>query len=82
MTRPWDDLLVGDELAYRSTEPSRAARLEALPADLDPRVTTALARMGIDGLYVHQGEAWEAAARDENVLVTTRPPFSRACFRP
>ena len=71
MTRPWDDLLVGDELAYRSTEPSRTARLEALPADLDHRVTAALGRMGIDGLYAHQGATWEAATRGENVLVTT-----------
>ena len=71
MTRPWDDLLVGDELAYRSTEPSRAPRLEALPAGLDPRVTAALERMGITGLYSHQGEAWDAATRGENFLVTT-----------
>ena len=41
VTRPWDDLLVGDELAFRSTEPARAARLEALPDDLDPRVVDA-----------------------------------------
>ena len=71
MTHPWDDLLVGDELAYRSTEPSRAPRLEALPAALDPRLTAALGRMGISGLFAHQSEAWEAAARGENVLVTT-----------
>ncbi|MEI7760900.1 MAG: DEAD/DEAH box helicase [Thermoleophilia bacterium] len=71
MTRPWDELLVGEEMAFRSTEPACEARLEALPAALDPRVTAALTRLGIDGLYAHQGETWEAAARGENVLVTT-----------
>ncbi|MSO95056.1 MAG: DEAD/DEAH box helicase [Thermoleophilia bacterium] len=58
-------------MAFRATEPAREARLEALPAGLDPHVTAALTRMGIDGLYAHQGETWEAATRGENVLVTT-----------
>ncbi len=71
MTSAWDDLLVGDELAFRSTEPARAPRLEAIPGDLDPRVVVALARLGIDGVFAHQGEVWEAAARGEHVLVTT-----------
>jgi DEAD/DEAH box helicase domain-containing protein len=71
VTRPWDDLLVGGELAFRSTEPSREARLERLPATLDPRVEAALRRAGITGLYSHQAEAWEAARRGENVIVTT-----------
>ena len=71
MRSAWDDLLVGDELAFRSTEPARAPRLEALPRDLDPRLTSALARLGIDRVFAHQGEAWEAASRGENVLVTT-----------
>ena len=71
MSRPWDDLLAGEELAYRTTEPSREARLQPLPTGLHPRVAAALATRGIDGLYAQQGEAWEAAARGENVIVTT-----------
>jgi DEAD/DEAH box helicase domain-containing protein len=71
LIRPWDDLLAGEELAFRTTEPAREARLERLPADLDPRVEAALARSGIAGLYAHQAEAWEAAGRSENVIVTT-----------
>ena len=53
------------------TEPPRAARVEPLPDGLDPRVAEALARSGIDGLYAQQAETWEAAARGENVIVTT-----------
>ena len=38
------------------------------------RFAAALAAAGIDGLYAQQAEAWEAAARGENVIVTTAPP--------
>ena len=43
----------------------------ALPDGLDPRVVAALARTGVTSLYRHQAAAWEAAARGENVIVTT-----------
>jgi DEAD/DEAH box helicase domain-containing protein len=67
----WADLLAGEELASLTTEPARQARLERLPEDLDPLVVSALVRRGIDGLFSHQAETWEAAARGENVIVTT-----------
>ncbi len=67
----WTDLLQGDELAYLTTAPSRAPRLEALPSGLHPGVRDVLARQGIRQLYTHQAEAWEAAQRGENVIVTT-----------
>jgi DEAD/DEAH box helicase domain-containing protein len=65
---PWADLLDAEEVAYAGTEPARAARTGPLPRALHPRVRDAL---GIDGLYLHQLAAWEAAARGENVIVTT-----------
>ena len=65
------DLLQGDELAHLTTTPARAARTEPLPSDLHPKVHEALARQGIEQLYVHQAEAWEAARRGENLIVTT-----------
>ena len=62
MSRPWDDLLSGEELAYRVTEPPRTARLERLPADLDPRVAAALAAGGgLPGLGLLGEEALDAA---------------------
>jgi DEAD/DEAH box helicase domain-containing protein len=67
----WVDLLEGEEVAYRGLESERAARIEPLPADLDPRVASALAAAGVTALYRHQAEAWEAARRGENVVVTT-----------
>src|SRR6184192_2565430 len=70
-TRIWDDLLQGEEVAYVSSEPACEARLAPLPEELHPRVRETLAAQGIDELYTHQRAAWDAAARGENVIVTT-----------
>ena len=67
----WADLLEGEELAYLGMEASLPPRLEPLPDGLDPRVVSALLGLGVTGLYTHQAEAWEAAARGDNVIVTT-----------
>ncbi len=67
----WADLLEGEEIAYSGIEPSREPKLEPLPDDLDPRLTSALVATGVTALYRHQAEAWEAARRGENVVVTT-----------
>jgi DEAD/DEAH box helicase domain-containing protein len=60
----WDDLLHGEELAYLATEPAREARLAPLPEGLAFDV-------GVDALYAHQREAWDAAQRGEHLIVTT-----------
>jgi DEAD/DEAH box helicase domain-containing protein len=67
----WADLLEGEEIAYSGLEPSRDARVQPLPDDLDPRVASVLVASGVTSLYRHQAEAWEAARRGENVVVTT-----------
>jgi DEAD/DEAH box helicase domain-containing protein len=64
----WDDLLEGEELAYLTTEPARDPRTAPLPDELDSRVRNAI---GVDTLYEHQADAWEAARRGEHVIVTT-----------
>ena len=67
----WADLLDEEEVAHRGLEPARAAWSEPLPDDLDPLVASALVGAGITSLYRHQAEAWEAARRGANVVVTT-----------
>jgi DEAD/DEAH box helicase domain-containing protein len=64
----WEGLLQGEEIAHLTTEPERDARFASLPEDLDPRVRDAI---GVPQLYAHQRVAWDAAARGENVMVTT-----------
>src|SRR5262245_244770 len=64
----WDDLLVGEELAYRGDEPAREARAAPIPDELDPRVREVI---DLPALYAHQRAAWDAAARGEHVVVTT-----------
>jgi DEAD/DEAH box helicase domain-containing protein len=67
----WESLLEDAEVVYRGLEPARDARTEPLPDDLHPRVSESLAAQGITRLFTHQAEAWEAAQRGENVVVTT-----------
>jgi DEAD/DEAH box helicase domain-containing protein len=60
----WDDLLRGEELAYLATEPAREAQVAPLPEGL-------AFDAGVDTLYAHQREAWDAAQRGEHLIVTT-----------
>jgi DEAD/DEAH box helicase domain-containing protein len=67
----WDGLLVGEELAYLGGEPAHGARSAPFPDELHPKLRAALETRGVHELYVHQAEAWEAAARGEHVAVVT-----------
>jgi DEAD/DEAH box helicase domain-containing protein len=67
-TALWNDLLQGEELAHVSTNPAEEARTASIPAELDPRVAAALP---FPELYLHQREAWDAAARGDHVVITT-----------
>ena len=67
----WDGLLAGEELAYLGSEPAREARGAPFPPELDSRVRAALEARDVPALYAHQAEAWTAAGRGENVIVTT-----------
>lgn len=67
----WDELLTGEEIAYRTEVAARPPELVPLPAQLHPRVRDALAARGIERLYRHQAEAFAAAERGEHVVVAT-----------
>jgi DEAD/DEAH box helicase domain-containing protein len=71
VTAGWTGLLEGEELAHVELVPAREARFAPLPEGLHPRVRDALAAQGIEALYGHQAEAWEAAVRGEHFVVTT-----------
>jgi DEAD/DEAH box helicase domain-containing protein len=67
----WTELLQGEELAYLTTSPATEPRTAALPDEVHPKVREALTRQGIERLYSHQADAWEAARRGEHLIVTT-----------
>ncbi|HEY8192864.1 MAG TPA: DEAD/DEAH box helicase [Gaiellaceae bacterium] len=67
----WTDLLEGEEVAYVGNDPARPARFAAIPDELHPKVRAALAEAGIEQLFTHQADAWEAAARGEDLVVAT-----------
>jgi DEAD/DEAH box helicase domain-containing protein len=64
----WDDLLEGEELAHVETVPAADPRVAPLPDELDPRLRDVLP---FDGLYEHQRDAWDAAARGEHLILAT-----------
>src|SRR5438132_2630688 len=51
--------------------PAAAANLVALPADLHPELVAALARRGVERLYSHQAEAYDAVGRGRHLVVVT-----------
>jgi DEAD/DEAH box helicase domain-containing protein len=70
-TATWEDLLDEEAVAYRTVEPARAGIEERLPDGIDPALASALLGRGITSVWRHQAEAWEPAARGDNVVVTT-----------
>ena len=64
----WDELLEGEEVAHVETVPAADPRVVALPAALEPALRAALP---FDGLYLHQRDAFDAAARGEHVILAT-----------
>src|SRR5262249_13319315 len=69
--RPRGAPRAGEEVAYLGSEPARAARTAPLPDALHPRVRESLAALGIDALFTHQRDAWDAAAAGRHLIVTT-----------
>jgi DEAD/DEAH box helicase domain-containing protein len=57
-------------IVAESSEEERRSRPAPLPAELHPALTEALGRFGVDSLYTHQLEAFEAAAAS-NLVITS-----------
>jgi DEAD/DEAH box helicase domain-containing protein len=71
---PWDELLAegraDERLVRQSMQHERFPELVALPEELHPDVANALRARGVDALWSHQAEAFEAAF-DATTIVTT-----------
>jgi DEAD/DEAH box helicase domain-containing protein len=64
----WEELLEGEEIAHVETVPAADPRVVALPEALEPKLREALP---FGELYVHQRDAFDAAARGEHVILAT-----------
>ncbi|MGO4262963.1 DEAD/DEAH box helicase [Lysobacter sp. TAB13] len=60
-----------DRITGHFTLPGREGRYAPLPEDLPESLKAALRARGIERLYSHQAEAWEAAQAGEHVAVVT-----------
>ncbi|MGO1069805.1 DEAD/DEAH box helicase [Lysobacter sp. CA199] len=60
-----------DRITGRFTIPGRQGRYAPLPEDLPESLKAALRARGIERLYSHQAQAWEATQAGEHVAVVT-----------
>ncbi|ALS27938.1 ATP-dependent helicase [Paenibacillus sp. 32O-W] len=58
-------------VTHWQTIPAREARTVPLPDGLDARLAGALRSKGIESLFTHQGEAFDAVRRGEHVVTVT-----------
>ncbi|MBA3861113.1 MAG: DEAD/DEAH box helicase [Solirubrobacterales bacterium] len=81
---PWSALLEAGRadarLVRQAYEGAREADFAPLPDDLHPELAEALAGAGFDGLYAHQAEAYEVAARGPFVVTTGTASGKSLCF--
>ncbi|NIR29409.1 MAG: DEAD/DEAH box helicase, partial [Gammaproteobacteria bacterium] len=61
----------GERITGELVVPARPGRYAALPEGLDERLAAALRARGIDRLYSHQHEAWEAVTAGRHAVVVT-----------
>ncbi len=61
----------GPHFAAWVSLPPRPADLRPLPADVPPPLVEMLRALGLERLYSHQVEAWEAARAGENLVLAT-----------
>jgi DEAD/DEAH box helicase domain-containing protein len=73
-TPPWEGLLeagrADERLVTQAAVHSRPGAPVPIPHDVHPRLAAALRGRGVEGLWSHQADAWEAAAHGP-VVVTT-----------
>ena len=60
-----------ERITGRFVIPARPGRHAPLPATLPPTLVSALHARGVDQLYSHQAEAWNATQRGEHIVVVT-----------
>ncbi len=71
LSRWRSDPSVADNISAWEQIPAKPAQWAELPGDLHPELLAAMHGQGIQRLYSHQLQAWQAARSDENLAVVT-----------
>jgi DEAD/DEAH box helicase domain-containing protein len=83
-TEPWTPLLdagrADERLVREAFEGARQPDVVTVPDDLHPALLAALERVGVDGLYRHQADALDAAARGHVIVTTGTASGKSLCF--
>ena len=66
-----DDTQFQKNITKWLTIPSREAVYADFPADLNPKLISALGQKGIERLYVHQAQAYQAISQGKNAVIVT-----------
>jgi DEAD/DEAH box helicase domain-containing protein len=66
-----EDIDYTNNIQHWKTIPPKDAESVPYPQELDERITDALKRRGITSLYTHQKSAFDASARQENIVAVT-----------
>ncbi|NZA28239.1 DEAD/DEAH box helicase [Luteimonas sp. SJ-92] len=61
----------GERITGSFLVPGREGRFAPFPADLPPRLCAALRARGLERLYSHQAQAWEACRAGRSIVVAT-----------
>src|SRR3954467_15631039 len=82
---PWDELLdagrADERLVRQESQHPRFPELGALPEELHPDVAGALRARGVDALYSHQVDAFEAAYEQTTIVTTGTASGKSLCFQ-
>src|SRR4051812_12482230 len=82
---PWDEILQqgreDERLVRQAMQHSRFPQLVELPEELHPDVAAALRARGVDGLYSHQAEAFEAWVEKTTIVTTGTASGKSLCFQ-
>ena len=84
-TEPWTELLeagrADGRLVFDALYRARSARPVCLPQRLHPALRGGLERLGIEQLYAHQAEAFEAAFAGPLIVTTGTASGKSLCFQ-
>jgi DEAD/DEAH box helicase domain-containing protein len=83
-TEPWSALLdagrADERLVREAFEGAREPRLVPIPGDVHPELVAGLEQVGVERLYSHQAEAFEAAAAGPMIVTTGTASGKSLCF--